>query len=457
MRIRTADGLPCHAPAPSPLRLKRARRTASSCRRLLAIGFALLAGWSIGSVGSSLAAAEPAHWNQWRGPQRTGEVPGGSWGEKLQGHLEELWSVSLEPSYSGPLVWGDTVFTTETVDRDQERVTALSLDGGDVRWTAQWPGFMAVPFFAAANGDWIRSTPICDGENLIVFGMRDRLVNLDPRTGKIRWEVDFPESLGDRLQPFGAVCSPLIEGDALFVQAGGGLCKIALADGEILWKTLEGGQDMMSGGAFSSPVIADIGGTRQLIVQTRLELCGVDPTDGSVLWRKPIEAFRGMNILTPLVIGDRVFTAAHSGKSLLLSIGNGRGDGGGDRWDVREVWDQKTQGYMSSPVLIDGYIYLHLKNQRFTCLDADSGEIRWTTPPFGKYWSMAHAGDKILALDADGTLRLIRADPAKFDLLDEVRVAEDSWAHLAVAGEHLIVRDLAALHVFRWDRTGRGE
>lgn len=401
------------------------------------------------------SSQQPSEWNQWRGPDRTGEVVGASWGERLEGRLERVWSLPLGPSYSGPIVCGDSVITTETIDRDRERVTAVDSESGTVRWTAEWPGYMSVPFFAAANGDWIRSTPACDGEHLIVLGMRDRLVDLDPKTGDVRWAIDFPSRLDAGLQPFGAVCSPLIDGDALFVQTGGGLCKVRSDDGEVLWRVLEAEDDMMSAGAFSSPVIATLGGRRQLVVQTRSELCGVGLEEGVVLWRQPIEAFRGMNILTPLIIGENIFTAAHSGKSVLIAAeppGDPQANAG---WTVRQVWEQKTQGYMSSPVLIDGHIYIHLKNRRFACLDAETGDVRWTSEPFGKYWSMVHSDDKILALDSDGTLRLIRADPEGLVVSDRAQVADDAWAHLAVLDDLLIVRDLDALHAFRWNGPGR--
>ena len=89
---------------------------------------------------------------------------------------------------------------------------------------------------------------------------------------------------------------------------------------------------------------------------------------------------------------------------------------------------------MSSPVLIGDTIYLHQKNQRATALGTEDGEIRWTSSPFGKYWSMVANGDKLLALDQRGELLLIDASPEEFRLLDRCNVADDSWAHLAVVG-----------------------
>ena len=76
----------------------------------------------------------------------------------------------------------------------------------------------------------------------------------------------------------------------------------------------------MYGSAFSSPYIAEIADKRQLLVQTRRALAGVELESGQVLWSQDIEAFRGMNILTPVAYGDTVFTSAYGGRSILLKI-----------------------------------------------------------------------------------------------------------------------------------------
>jgi hypothetical protein len=106
---------------------------------------------------------------------------------------------------------------------------------------------------------------------------------------------------------------------------------------------------------------------------------------------------------------------------------------------------------MSTPVFVDNHAYLHLRNQRFTCVDLRTGERKWTTRPYGKYWSLVANGDRILALDQRGDLLLIRATPEKFDLLDERKISNDStWAHLAVCGRDVFVRELNALAAYRW-------
>jgi len=393
----------------------------------------------------ALSSVTAEDWNQWRGPRRDGSVGQTKWPDKLTDRLTKRWEVTLQPSYSGPLMQDGLVFTTETIDEEFERVTAYSIEDGSKLWQHQWPGSLAVPFFAAANGSWIRSTPAVVPGHLVVLGMRDVLACMDPKTGTEQWRIDFPGDMGKPLEAFGGVCSPLIHEGAVYVQLGGGLTKVILATGEVAWQVLDS-QVGMSGGAFSSPSLATINGKLQLLVQTRTELCGVDLESGQTLWAEPIEAFRGMNILTPLAVGDQVFTAAHSGRSQMFDI-----RGGDSSWSVSETWRQKTQGYMSSPVELDNKIYLHLKNERFTCLDAEDGTIHWTSPPVGKYWSMVHNGEKILALASDGVLRLIEATPEEYRVLDQVKVADDTWAYLAINGKTIVVRDLNSLQVYQWN------
>ncbi|MEM1070563.1 MAG: PQQ-binding-like beta-propeller repeat protein [Planctomycetota bacterium] len=391
------------------------------------------------------AVAENPDWNQWRGPNRDATLTGAEWPAALTDKMELVWEQSHEPSYSGPIVSDGIVFTTETIAKKTEQVTAYDLATGEKRWQVDWEGAMAVPFFAAENGDWIRATPICAEGQLLVLGMRDVLVSLDPTSGKENWRVDFPAAMGTPLPSFGAVCSPLVDQGAVYIQTGGALVKLSLKDGSMIWKALEDSKGMMSSGAFSSPIIAELDGVRQLVVQTRQALCGVDLETGNTLWTEPIEAFRGMNILTPLISGNKVFTSAYQGKAQLFEISQADG-----KWNIDELWAQKNQAYMSSPVLIGDDIYMHQRNQRVTSLNTNDGTIKWTSSPFGKYWSMVSNGEKILALDSSGELLLINSSDDELDIIDRMKVADDSWAHIAVQGPYVIVRDLRALKVYRW-------
>lgn len=354
--------------------------------RLISIGMLFLIA-TLFQVGS-LNGQEPVNWNQWRGPSRDGLVEGSSWPKSLDEKvLTKLWRVELAPSYSGPIVSESSVFVTGTEEKKSEVVYALDRKTGKEIWRAEWPGALSVPFFAASNGSWIRSTPAFDGESLFVAGMRDVLVSLNAKTGKVQWRVDFVKELKTPLPAFGFASSPLVDGDSLYVQAGASFIKLDKKTGKINWRVLkdEGG---MMGSAFSSPVFATLAGDRQLVVQTRLKLAGVDPESGSVLWEQEVPNFRGMNILTPVQFGDGIFTSSYQNKSWLFKTSKAEG-----KYKVEEAWDNNAQGYMSTPVVIDGHAYLHMGNQRFTCINLETGKRTWTSKPFGKYCSMVAQGN----------------------------------------------------------------
>lgn len=387
-------------------------------------------------------------WDQWRGPSRDGTVAGPAWPANLAG-LERVWRIELGESYSGPIIAGDRVYTTETIDKTREAVRALDRSTGEELWRVSWEARGKVPFFARANGDWIRSTPAFDGEALYVGGMEEVLVKLDGATGEELWRVDFPARFGTGVPDFGFASSPLVDGDAVYAQAANSLVKLDKTTGETVWRALESAGDMMQSGAFSSPILTSIAGRRQVVTQTREALHGIDPATGEVLWTQSVPSFRGMNILTPVVVGNSILTSSYRNKTYLYSVAE---EPTGP--STTEVWTHKSQGYMSTPVVVDGHAYLHLGNGRLLCIDVATGAERWVSQPFGKYWSLVAQGDKILALDEGGELLLLRASPDRLELLDARQIAnQPTWAHLAVSGDDVLVRELNAVAAYRWSAS----
>ena len=298
-------------------------------------------------------------WSQWRGPNRDGLIEKNApWPEKINSSfLKQNWRIKMGKGYSGPIVSEQLVFSTESME-ENEITKAYNRADGKLVWSNEWAGKMKVPFFASKNGSWIRSTPVYDGENIYVCGMRDVIHSLDAKTGKTNWKVDFVERYKTPLPAFGMVCSPIIDGDFLYVQAGAGFVKLNKKTGESIWRSLtdKGG---MFGSAFSSPVIVEIHGQKQVIVQTRTDLAGVNPKNGNVIWKQPIKAFRGMNILTPSIKDNNIFTSSYGGKSLLFNVQNK-----GDLQSINKKWENKQEGYMSGPIILDGYCYKQILKVR---------------------------------------------------------------------------------------------
>lgn len=407
----------------------------------LSVTGATLAAASIVRAGSS-PEDQLSNWRGWRGPSRTGIVENPAWPDSLDdSRLTAAWTRPMGDSYSGPICSNGLVFTTES-RAGKESAMAFSIDEGVSVWTQTWKGSHNVPFFAARNGNWIRATPVTDGTKLYVGGIRDVLCAFDVKTGEERWRLDFATRFG-KVPDFGMVCSPIVENGFLYIQAGKGVHKVNCESGEIVWTAMQDSGDIMSSGAFSSPVIEEINGVRQLIVQSRTTLAGLDLETGAILWSSQIEAFRGMNILTPTVWNNQIFTSSYGGKSLLLDVSNPS--------QPKRVWENKLEGYMSSPIVIGNFLYLHLRNKRFACINLLDGKEAWVTQPYGEYWSMVSNRTSILALDQTGDLRLIKHNPEKFELVSERKLTdEEAWAHLAVLSGRVIVRSQKALRVYNW-------
>jgi outer membrane protein assembly factor BamB len=389
-------------------------------------------------------------WDQWRGPARNGITSGPPWPESLQGdHLVTSWRVPLGAGYSGPVVAADRVFVLETTGSDREGVRAFDRATGRQLWNSEWRGGTTVRLAGRPRGSFVKSTPAFDGERLYAAGMGELLVCLDGATGAVLWSYDFPKLYGTKVPGFGCVSSPLVVGEFVYMQAANSFVKLDKRTGLVVWRTLIADKLRLltDDGAEASPVYAVIQRQPQLVVQARSGVHGVELEHGTVLWSQRTEAFMDNDILTPLVLGDYVFTACQKGGVSLYHV---RRDG--DGFASETVWHQsKPSGYMSSPVVVAGYGYLHAENNRLACIDLRSGETAYTTKPFGPYWSMAARGDKILALDGDGELILLRANTSRFELLDRRKVSDqDTWGHIAVCGDQVFVREKEGLLALQW-------
>jgi outer membrane protein assembly factor BamB len=109
--------------------------------------------------------------------------------------------------------------------------------------------------------------------------------------------------------------------------------------------------------------------------------------------------------------------------------------------------------YMNSPVLAGGRLYglTHRQNGRLFALDPRSGKTLWQGDPrFAENASIVHAGGLLLVLTTEGELHVFAPrEDGSLDRLRKHKVAESPvWAHLAVAGGRLLVKDRTAVRVF---------
>ena len=71
-------------------------------------------------------------WTQWRGPKRDGIINAAPWPDSLsKDRLVEQWKTPLGPSYSGPLVVGDSVLLPKLPTRKMNSFAVLIAKQGN--------------------------------------------------------------------------------------------------------------------------------------------------------------------------------------------------------------------------------------------------------------------------------------------------------------------------------------
>ena len=291
------------------------------------------------------------------------------------------------------------------------------------------------------GGPGPRATPTWHDGRIYALGATGRLVSLDAATGEVAWERNILDDAGASNLPWAMSGAPLVVDDLVVVQPGGtrdwSIAAYDLLSGEVVWHVMD---DVQS---YTSPMLATLGGVRQILVVTAERAAGLRPHDGSLLWEYPWTVPVVPNIAQPLVVDDtRLFLSASYGKgAALVEL-----TPDGDRFTAATVWEtNRMKNAFSSSVLVDGYIY-GLDESILACIDAATGELMWKAGRYG-HGQLLAAGDHLVVLTERGELVLVRATP---DRHEEVAGAIEgkTWNVPAMAGGRILVRNARQMAAF---------
>ncbi|HEX3728065.1 MAG TPA: PQQ-binding-like beta-propeller repeat protein, partial [Pirellulales bacterium] len=157
-------------------------------------------------------------------------------------------------------------------------------------------------------------------------------------------------------------------------------------------------------------------------------LVGFEPASGKVdfefPWRAPV--LESVNASNPVVVGDLVFISETYGPgSALLRVRPG---------EAKAVWtdaqrrrDKAMQTHWNTAIYHEGYLYgssgRHTGNAELRCIELESGKIMWSQPDLARA-SLLYIDGHLICLSEDGTLRLLRANPRRYDLVAEVMLRQ---------------------------------
>jgi len=396
------------------------------------------------SVSVVMVEAQPtAPWPQWRGPARDGVASAFTVPPAWPAQLTKKWEATVGAGHSSPLISGNRV-VVHTRQGTREIVAAYDLESGNQLWQQGVDAPYTVNPAAAGHGPGPKSTPAVAGGRVFALGISGIFSAHDLATGKLLWRKNAPPTPPE----FGTAMSPLVDGTSVIAflggQNAGTLTAMDAATGASKWEWKGDGP------GYSSPIIATLAGTRQVIVQSQTKLVSVNAANGRPLWETPIKTPYEQNSVTPLVVNDLVVYAGLENPTIALRISLK-----GTQWVATPAWrNDDVSMYMSSPAAAGNALFgLSNKNRgQFFAIDAATGKTLWTTKGReAENASIVRAGDYLLLATTSSELIVARANAARYEEVKRYSVADSAmWAHPAFAGRTIIVKDVNKLTVWSW-------
>ena len=381
-------------------------------------------------------------WPQWRGPGRDGVIQGFAEPKAWPESLQQKWRVNVGIGYSSPLLVKDKVYVF-TRQGEQEAVSCLDFETGRLIWRDGYDAPYTVNPVAARHGRGPKSTPVYDSGRLYTLGISGILSCYDAEKGRVLWRREFASEYRSTSPLYGAAMSPVVERGLLIAHVGGNDSGALMGFDALTGKTKWAWNG--DGPAYASPIIVELGGSRQIVTQSQKYIVGISPADGTLLWSIPFTTPYVQNIVTPVLYRQTLIFSGLQNSVIAVRLQNNSGT-----WKSEKVWENTDVSfYMSTPVR-NGDILFGMSNKRkgqFVALDAQTGKTLWSAEGrAGDSAAVLTAGGKVFFLTNDATLIVARAVGTGFDEVRRYTVAPaPTWAHPVFAGKRILIKDAETL------------
>lgn len=371
---------------------------------------------------------QASDWIHWRGPEQNGYSPEKGLPDRFNyreaGKDNLLWKSNIG-GRSTPLILDGKLYLIcagegEGVN-ETERVVCMNADTGALIWEKNF-GVFHTDIVSSRLG-WTTLTADPDAKTIFCHGTQGDVYCFDATSGDIKWKHNLTEEFGRFTGYGGRVVSPIFSDGLVIVgivssswgnHARGANRYVAFnsTTGQIVWWCEL--PTAMKGTYYSSPIVTNIGGVRQLVTGAADgAVVGIKIRTGELLWSYHFSAL--VVNPSPIVHNERVY----------ISHGEENPEGGSigrvicidpkqldDKKKPKLIWEVKNLSKrfgLASSALADGVFYVPDDASELVAFDITNGAVLWKY----KYGTSSRgapliADGKLYIFDVFGPLSILK-------------------------------------------------
>lgn len=400
-----------------------------------------------------MTALAEDNWPDYRGPKADGHSEAKGLPITFSDTQNVKWKTSIHGrGWSTPIIWGEQIWmTTATPDGKEMFVVCVHRDTGKV--------LLDRKLFTNAEPDVIHDlnsyaspSPVIEAGRVYVHFGNYGTACLDTKTLQTVWERrDLPCKFS-----VGPGSSPLLYHNLLILTMDGIDKQYVIAldkkTGKTVWNktrsviphnSASGTEENERHKSFNTPALTTLNGKPVLLSPAAQAAYAYDPETGEELWQVRHDGYSGSS--RTLVGEGMAFINTGFDRASLLAV---RLDGKGDITSSHIAWKvSRAVPFKTSPLLIDGLLYMVNDGDIMTCLDAKTGTEVWQQRLGGQHSaSPLYADGRIYCFSEEGKIRVLKPGRA-FELLGESTMPDGFMASPAVSGKAFFLR--TKTHLYR--------
>ncbi len=371
-------------------------------------------------------------WATWRGPMGNGIAPGPQKPPtEWSAQKNIIWKAKVPgKGHASPTIVGNKIYLA-TADNQKEIQSVVCFDRvtGKQLWNKEVSRGDFNPRIYNTNTH-ASSSVASDGKNLfVVFNNNDNIqitaMDLD---GKIVWQKAAARF--DQRFPFGYGASPILNGDSVMVtsesKTNSGIFGFNRKTGKPTIRI-----ERPKSSSYSSPVIAEVAGKKQLLISGQRSVTSYDPETGKQNWSTPCR----WDVTCGTMVWNDELVFASGGYPVPYTVAI-KADGSGTK-----VWENNQKCYEQSMIVVGDYLYGLTDNGVCYCWAAADGKEMWKGRMQGPVSaSPVLAGGNLYFTSEKGSTFVVKPDPDSFQLLATNKLGDSTYGTPSIVDGKIYTR-----------------